>query len=96
MMEPTALWKFGGTSLAEPLPSACGGRADGRGDGLVVEPGGRDDSVVRTLPPLNVIREVVDVACTILIAAIERCADEHSDAPSSLGSLELLPVGTRG
>jgi diaminobutyrate-2-oxoglutarate transaminase len=61
-------------------------------DGLIVELGGRDDCVVRLLPPLNVSPEVVDMACTILIAAIERCADEHGDAPPSRGSLDLVPV----
>jgi hypothetical protein len=30
--------------------------------------------VVRMLPPLNVTAEVVDMACTILIDAIEHCA----------------------
>jgi diaminobutyrate-2-oxoglutarate transaminase len=40
-------------------------------EGLIVELGGRDDSVVLMLPPLNVTAEVVDMACTILIEAIE-------------------------
>ena len=35
--------------------------------GLIVELGGRDDCVVRMLPPLNVTAEVVDIACDILI-----------------------------
>ena len=39
--------------------------------GLIVELGGREDSVVRLLPPLNVTAEVVDTACTILTDAIE-------------------------
>ncbi|MFH8553809.1 aspartate aminotransferase family protein [Streptomyces celluloflavus] len=39
--------------------------------GLIVELGGRDDGVVRMLPPLNVTAEVVDTACTILLAAVE-------------------------
>jgi diaminobutyrate-2-oxoglutarate transaminase len=41
--------------------------------GLIVELGGRDDCVVRLLPPLNVSAEVIDTACSILISAIERC-----------------------
>ena len=89
MVQPTVVWKFGGTSLAEPLPSACGGRADGRGDGLVVELGRRDDSVVRTLPPLNVTADVVDMACTILIDAIEHCA------PKTGRLLSLVPAPVR-
>jgi diaminobutyrate-2-oxoglutarate transaminase len=39
--------------------------------GLIVELGGRDDCVVRMLPPLNVTAEVVDIACSILLHAIE-------------------------
>jgi diaminobutyrate-2-oxoglutarate transaminase len=40
-------------------------------NGLIVELGGRDDCVVRMLPPLNVTAEVVDIALTILIKAID-------------------------
>jgi diaminobutyrate-2-oxoglutarate transaminase len=39
--------------------------------GLILELGGRDDRVVRMLPPLNVTERVVDVALSILITAIE-------------------------
>jgi diaminobutyrate-2-oxoglutarate transaminase len=39
--------------------------------GLIVELGGRDDCVVRMLPPLNVTAELVDQACDILIEAIK-------------------------
>lgn len=38
--------------------------------GLIVELGGRDDCVVRILPPLNVTAEVVDIACSILVRAL--------------------------
>ncbi|WP_405143721.1 diaminobutyrate--2-oxoglutarate transaminase family protein [Sphaerisporangium sp. NBC_01403] len=42
--------------------------------GLIIELGGRDDCVVRILPPLNVTADVVDTACSILVDAIdERC-----------------------
>ena len=40
-------------------------------NGLIVELGGRDDCVVRMLPPLNVTAEVVDIALSILLDAIE-------------------------
>jgi diaminobutyrate-2-oxoglutarate transaminase len=40
--------------------------------GLIVETGGRGDSVVRLLPALNITADLVDTACTILLAAIER------------------------
>jgi diaminobutyrate-2-oxoglutarate transaminase len=39
--------------------------------GLIVELGGRNDGVVRLLPPLNVTADIVDQACDILLAAIE-------------------------
>ncbi len=42
--------------------------------GLILECGGRDDCVVRMLPPLNVTAEVVDTACSILIDAINEAA----------------------
>ncbi len=46
--------------------------------GLIVELGGRDDCVVRMLPPLNVTAEVVDIALSILLHAIEGA---YVDAP---------------
>ena len=39
--------------------------------GLIVECGGRDDAVVRLLPPLNVTAGIIDTACEILLTAIE-------------------------
>ncbi|MEV7598160.1 diaminobutyrate--2-oxoglutarate transaminase family protein [Kitasatospora sp. NPDC089797] len=38
--------------------------------GLIVEVGGRDDDVVRLMPPLNVTEATVDAACSILLNAI--------------------------
>jgi diaminobutyrate-2-oxoglutarate transaminase len=42
-------------------------------NGLIVELGGRADSVIRLLPPLNVTARVVEEATTILLDAIEHC-----------------------
>jgi diaminobutyrate-2-oxoglutarate transaminase len=42
--------------------------------GLILELGGRNDRVVRMLPPLNVTEQVVDVALTILLNAIEHAS----------------------
>ncbi|GHF20052.1 aspartate aminotransferase family protein [Streptomyces morookaense] len=42
--------------------------------GLIVELGGRDDCVVRILPPLNVTAEVVGTACSILVKAVTSCS----------------------
>ena len=69
-----------GIELADPFDSRPAGALAARvqarclADGLIVELGGRDDCVVRMLPPLNVAAEVVDWACTILLDAVERCA----------------------
>ncbi len=41
--------------------------------GLIVELGGRDDSVIRLMPPLTVSAEVIELAVTILLDAVERC-----------------------
>jgi diaminobutyrate-2-oxoglutarate transaminase len=67
------------------------GRVQGQAlrEGLIIELGGRDDVVVRLLPPLNVTAEVVDMACTILIDVIERCA------PATDRVLKLVPVQAR-
>ncbi|MGE5758744.1 MAG: diaminobutyrate--2-oxoglutarate transaminase family protein [Gemmatimonadota bacterium] len=46
--------------------------------GLILECGGRDDCVVRMLPPLNVTADVVDTACTILIDTIGELAPRTS------------------
>ncbi len=69
-----------GVELADPFDGRPAGALAGQvqarclADGLIVELGGRDDCVVRLLPPLNVAAEVVDWACTILLDAVERCA----------------------
>lgn len=41
--------------------------------GLIIELGGRDDSVIRLMPPLTVTAEVIELAGTILIDAVEQC-----------------------
>ena len=75
-------------------PGEFAGRVQSRAlrGGLIVELGGRDDVVVRLLPPLNVTAEVVDMACTILLDAIEECA------PTTGRVLNLInvPVRARG
>jgi diaminobutyrate-2-oxoglutarate transaminase len=55
-------------ALAERVQARC------LAEGLIVELGGRDDCVVRLLPPLNVAAGVVDRACAILVDAIAGCA----------------------
>lgn len=69
-----------GIELADPRTGRPAGelartvQARALRQGLILELGGRDDCVVRMLPPLNVTAEVVDTACSILAAAIaESC-----------------------
>jgi diaminobutyrate-2-oxoglutarate transaminase len=68
-----------GIELADPVTGERAGRlaervqAHALREGLILELGGRDDCVVRMLPPLNVSVAVVDIACSILIDAIEHC-----------------------
>jgi diaminobutyrate-2-oxoglutarate transaminase len=48
--------------------------------GLILELGGRDDSVVRLLPPLNVSRETVDDAVAIIAAAVASVEADLAEA----------------
>jgi diaminobutyrate-2-oxoglutarate transaminase len=65
-----------GVELAEPATGRPAGRlaravqSRALRRGLILECGGRDDCVVRMLPPLNVTAEVVAEACAILVDAI--------------------------
>jgi len=45
--------------------------------GLILELGGRGDSVVRLLPPLNVTAEVIETAAGILLSAIDAATEEE-------------------
>ena len=69
-----------GIELADPIDGRPAGRLAERvqahclADGLIAELGGRDDCVVRLLPPLNVAAGVVDIACSILVDAVGRSA----------------------
>jgi diaminobutyrate-2-oxoglutarate transaminase len=66
-----------GVELADPETGRPCGRAaravqrEALQHGLILECGGRDDSVLRLLPPLNVTADVVDRGCAILTTAIE-------------------------
>ncbi|GAA5142130.1 aspartate aminotransferase family protein [Pseudonocardia adelaidensis] len=46
--------------------------------GLILELGGRDDCVLRMLPPLNVTAEVVDIALSIMARSIEDAYHEQA------------------
>ncbi|BCJ72971.1 diaminobutyrate--2-oxoglutarate aminotransferase [Catellatospora sp. IY07-71] len=58
--------------------------------GLIIELGGRDDCVIRILPPLNVTAAVIDTACGIVLDAIE----ESYATPA--GGADLAPAAAGG
>jgi diaminobutyrate-2-oxoglutarate transaminase len=68
-----------GIELADPQDARPAGelaravQARALRKGLILELGGRQDCVVRMLPPLNVTAEVIDTACSILTTVIEEC-----------------------
>ena len=82
-----------GVELVDPITRRPAGRlaravqARALRLGLIVEVGGRDDCVVRFLPPLNVSADVVDTACEILSTALSDCTD---GIPSSVGLMPPL------
>ncbi|MDI1464930.1 diaminobutyrate--2-oxoglutarate transaminase family protein [Catellatospora sp. KI3] len=57
--------------------------------GLIIELGGRDDCVVRILPPLNVDAPTVDTACQVLLEAVRACCP----VPPAQREAEQLPRG---
>ncbi|MGY1772520.1 diaminobutyrate--2-oxoglutarate transaminase family protein [Blastococcus sp. SYSU D00813] len=65
-----------GVELADPVTGAPAGglaravQARALRRGLILECGGREDCVVRMLPPLNVTADVVATACEILVGAV--------------------------
>ncbi|MFI9271023.1 aspartate aminotransferase family protein [Kitasatospora sp. NPDC052896] len=63
--------EFTNPETGEPAGSvAAAVQARALRQGLIVEVGGRDDAVVRLMPPLNVTAETVETACSILLDAI--------------------------
>ncbi|MEU5690825.1 diaminobutyrate--2-oxoglutarate transaminase family protein [Actinosynnema sp. NPDC020468] len=68
-----------GVELADPVDGRPAGdraaavQTHALRHGLIVEVGGRDDGVVRLMPPLNVTARVVDRAADILLAAVAAC-----------------------
>ena len=81
-----------GVELADPVTGKPAGalaravQAAALRRGLILECGGRDDCVVRMLPPLNVTAEVVAIACSVLVAVIDELSPS---APTP----ERLPAG---
>ncbi len=70
-------------ATGEPNPDAAGAvQRAALERGLIVELGGRGDSVVRLLPPLNVTRQTVDQALEILREALEVATRSLSATPA--------------
>ncbi|GAA2532627.1 diaminobutyrate--2-oxoglutarate transaminase family protein [Pilimelia columellifera] len=64
--------------------------------GLILEVGGRDDCVVRLLPPLNVTAETIDLACTLLVDVVGRCTAIPSlTAEAPVGSAPSASLSRR-
>ncbi|OXM46127.1 diaminobutyrate--2-oxoglutarate transaminase family protein [Amycolatopsis alba] len=67
-----------GIELADPLDGrpasgyARAVQAYALRQGLIVELGGRNDGVIRLMPPLTVTAEEIELACSILLEAVER------------------------
>jgi diaminobutyrate-2-oxoglutarate transaminase len=82
-----------GVELADPRNGRPAGELAGQIQmralrrGLIVELGGRQDCVVRMLPPLNVTEEVVNIACTILVDILKECCPSISSSPGPLLSI---------
>ncbi len=82
-----------GIELTDPLDGQPAGELAGQVQaaalrrGLILELGGRNDCVVRMLPPLNVTAEVIDTACSILLDALQECCPSAPSTPWSAGPL---------
>lgn len=85
-----------GVELADPTDGRPAGslaravQAAALHRGLILECGGRDDCVVRMLPPLTVTADVVDTACTILIDVIEQLSPATSPPRQAVGQPDRL------
>ncbi len=82
-----------GIELADPLDGQPASELAGQIQatalrrGLILELGGRDDCVVRMLPPLNVTAEVIDTACSIFLDVLRECCPSSPWSPGPLISV---------
>ncbi|WP_432096551.1 aspartate aminotransferase family protein [Streptomyces sp. bgisy100] len=89
-----------GIELAEPRVARPAGDLAARVQehalrhGLIVELGGRDDCVVRMLPPLNVTPDVIDTACAILTDAIEAATPTTPATPTATAATSSATPAT--
>lgn len=61
------LANFGGSSLAKEIADLC------FDSGLIVERVGRNDTVIKFLPPLNIEMSILQKGCSIFKYALEKC-----------------------
>lgn len=79
-----------GIELADPRDGRPAGELAARVQraalrrGLIVELGGRQDSVVRLLPPLTITEEITRIASEILLDAVEECCPVIPVSPGPL------------
>jgi diaminobutyrate-2-oxoglutarate transaminase len=79
-----------GVELQDPLTGVPSGRLArlvqraALEQGLILEVGGRDDCVVRLLPPLNIDPDLLAAACALVVELIRRAA--HADPPAQLAA----------
>ena len=59
--------------------------------GLIIECAGRNDSVIKLLPPLTIEGSLLEEGCRIIKQAMSKCLDEYT-SPTILSTLQLQPV----
>ncbi len=60
--------------------------------GLIIECAGRNDSVIKLLPPLTIEQGLLEEGCRIIKQAMSKCVDEYM-SPTILSTLQIQPVG---
>ena len=89
-----------GIELADPVSGKQAGalaravQARALNRGLILECGGRDDCVLRMLPPLNVSAEVIEIGCRLILETIEEQVAQLPAAQLPVGQLPAGPQGT--
>jgi diaminobutyrate-2-oxoglutarate transaminase len=59
--------------------------------GLIIECAGRNDSVIKLLPPLTIEASLLQEGCRIIKQAMSTCLDDYT-SPTILSTLQLQPI----
>jgi diaminobutyrate-2-oxoglutarate transaminase len=59
--------------------------------GLIIECAGRNDNVIKVLPPLTIEESLLEEGCRIIKQAMSKCLDDYT-SPTILSTLQLQPV----